>query len=148
MNVRRGEIFYIQKTENIGSEQEAGRPAVIVSNEVNNMHSETAEIVYLTTQPKRDMPTHVTIRATGKESTVLCEQIFTVSSKRIGAYVGICTDEEMEAINDAMMVSLGIVCDELKYQQLETVEGDDTARIERDIYKRLYEELLNKVTER
>ena len=58
--IRRGDIYYIDKYPTIGSEQQAGRPAIIVSNEKNNQHSSTVEVVYLTTQPKADLPTHVT----------------------------------------------------------------------------------------
>ena len=38
-----------------------GRPAVIVSNDKNNAKSNTVEVVYMTTKPKTDLPTHVYI---------------------------------------------------------------------------------------
>lgn len=37
----------------------------------NNENSNVVEIVYMTTQPKTDLPTHVTVRSTGRPSTVL-----------------------------------------------------------------------------
>lgn len=58
-----------------GSEQFADRPAVVVSNDENNKHSGVIEVVYMTTQPKTDLPTHVTVRSTGRLSTVLCISI-------------------------------------------------------------------------
>lgn len=63
--MKRGEIYYINRTDatlQSGSEQYTGRPAIIVSNDKNNEFSTTAEVVYLTTQPKRNLPTHVDIR--------------------------------------------------------------------------------------
>ena len=52
IEIKRGDILYIDKHPVVGSEQQAGRPAIIVSNEKNNRHSSTVEVVYLTTQPK------------------------------------------------------------------------------------------------
>lgn len=57
-------------------------------------------------QPKTDLPTHVTVRSTGRPSTVLCEQVYSVSTERIGTYIGECTDKEMENIDIALMISL------------------------------------------
>lgn len=59
MIFKRGDIFYVMKGNNCGSEMEAGRPAIIVSNNLNNNNSDIVEIVYLTTQPKPELPTHV-----------------------------------------------------------------------------------------
>lgn len=60
----------------------------------------------MTTQPKTDLPTHVTVRSTGRPSTVLCEQVYSVSTERIGTYIGECSDKEMENIDIALMISL------------------------------------------
>ena len=80
--MKRGEIYYIESTyRETGSEQRGGRPAVIVSNDKNNENSEVVEVVYMTTKPKNDLPTHVFIRSALSPSTVLCEQVNSVSMK-------------------------------------------------------------------
>lgn len=48
MQIKRGEIWYIERGFSIGSEQASGRPAVVISNNLNNAHSSTVEVVYLT----------------------------------------------------------------------------------------------------
>lgn len=106
--MKRGEIYYIQSLFTQGSEQKAGRPAIIVSNNKNNQYSEVVEVVYLTTKQKTDLPTHVTIRSTERESIALCEQIVSVSKGRIGDYKGCATDTEMANLDIALMISLGI----------------------------------------
>lgn len=63
-----------------------------MSNNKNNENSNVIEIVYMTTQPKTDLPTHVTVRSTGRISTVLCEQVYSISTERVGTYIGECTD--------------------------------------------------------
>lgn len=73
-----------------------------------NENSNTIEVVYLTTQPKTDLPTHCVIRSTGRISTVLCEQVHSVAVERVGNYIGQCTDKEMENIDIALMISLSL----------------------------------------
>ena len=150
-----------------GSEQHSDRPAVVVSNNKNNENSNVIEIVYMTTQPKTDLPTHVTVRSTGRISTVLCEQVYSVSTERVGTYIGECTDKEMENIDIALMISLqldGNMKTSKKYnetikEQQEEIdslkkeiemlqqEHEDTIRLqtERDTYKTMYEQLLNRL---
>lgn len=105
--ITRGDIFYVNKGDNNGSEQKAGRPALIVSNDLNNKYSTTVEVVYLTTKKKHPLPTHVEVRGR-VPSIVLCEQITTVDKKRLGAFVRCCTRDEMEEIDKALAVSLGL----------------------------------------
>lgn len=106
--IHRGEIYYISRggASPQGCEQYPDRPAVIVSNEQNNEHSGTVEVVYMTTQPKTDLPTHCVIRSTGRTSTVLCEQVNSVSVERIGTYIGEVSEQEMQNIDIALMISL------------------------------------------
>lgn len=107
--IKRGDIWYIESGYNtVGSEQRPGRPAIVVSNDRNNEHSSTLEVVYLTTQPKHDLPTHVTIRSTNRESIALCEQITSVAVERFGDYCGRVTEQEMSRIETAMQISLAL----------------------------------------
>ena len=106
-DIRRGEIFYIARGGvTNGSEQFADRPAVVVSNDENNKHSGVIEVVYMTTQPKTDLPTHVTVHSTGRLSTVLCEQVSSVSTDRVNNYIGQVSEQEMKNIDIALMISL------------------------------------------
>lgn len=106
-DLHRGEIYYISRGgASYGHEQQADRPAVIVSNEKNNENSGAVEVVYLTTQPKTDLPTHTVIRSTGRVSTVLCEQIVSVSVDRIAGYIGQVSEQEQKNIDIALMISL------------------------------------------
>ena len=96
MGINRGDVFYVNRSETIGSEQRSGRPAIIVSNPECNEHSPVVEVVYLTCQYKKPMPTHVRIESIGRRSTALCEQITSVDVSRLGDYKGHLTDGEMQ----------------------------------------------------
>ena len=106
--MKRGEVYYISDRYTCGAEMRKARPAVIVSNDTLNQSSEVVEVVYLTTRPKGDSATHVCIQATGIESTVLCEQIDTVSINLVGDYCGTCSPDEMLAIDRALCASLDL----------------------------------------
>ena len=148
--MKRGEIYYIESTyRETGSEQRGGRPAVIVSNDKNNENSEVVEVVY--------------IRSALSPSTVLCEQVNSVSVKRIGTLIGKLTKSELAAVDSALAISLGIdfmdpkpatkeaehLLEEISKQPLRIVQQDpDVEKIkletERDLYRNLYNELLSK----
>ena len=92
----------------------AGRPAVIVSNNIGNEHSDILEVVFFTSQLKIELPTHVTITSTPKESTALCEQVTTVSADRVGKFITRLSEAEMRKVDAALRVSLDI--DKVQFQ--------------------------------
>ena len=54
--ILRGEIYYVRPASvSVGSEQVAGRPAIVVSNDKANLYSPVVEMVYLTTKPKNSL---------------------------------------------------------------------------------------------
>lgn len=108
--MKRGEIYYIERSSygETGSEQRSGRPAIIVSNDKCNEYSEVLEVVFLTTQPKNDLPTHIDIRSSTKPSVALCEQINSIAIQRFGEYIGTCSDYEMMMVDAALAISLGL----------------------------------------
>ena len=150
--IKRGDIYYIRDTrQGSGSEQRADRPAVIVSNDANNKHSGVYEVVYMTTKPKTDLPTHFITNSALKTSTVLCEQISSVYEERIGEWIGTLTPEEMEMLNKCLAVSVAIKPDaataeteNLRQQVAAALEAQQVAEKQAATYKEMYEFLLNK----
>lgn len=109
MVIKRGQIYYAEFHEAKGSEQGGTRPCIIVSNNVGNAYSKICEVVCLTSrQTKTKLPTHVTINSCKTKSIALCEQITTLSQERLLERVGQLTEEEMRAVDKAMLISLGI----------------------------------------
>ncbi len=156
MDFVRGSIWYVESGYSTGSEQRPGRPAIIVSNDTNNKHSNTVEMVYLTTAPKHDLPTHVTIRSTSRVSTAICEQITTVATERIGSYCGTVTDAEMSSIETAMLISLGLApaagadsMPEARSEETPPIPDLDTRLAEAEarckILQELYDSLLTRL---
>lgn len=139
--VKRGDVFYVYKSpsaRSVGSETYAARPGIVVSSDKLNGGSDVVEVVYLTTSPKADMQTHVEIKSLNRKSIALCEQVNTVDKTRLGDRYGEVTEAEIAKIDLALRFSLGMPDSAPK--------GDSQLAFERDMYKNLYEGLLDRVT--
>ncbi len=80
--ILRGEVWGVVLDPVKGSEQAGLRPCVVVSPDSMNEQLETVIVIPLTTK-KKDWPTRVDTIFDGKEGQALCEQIRTVSKKRL-----------------------------------------------------------------
>lgn len=105
-------------------------------------------MIYLTTAPKRDLPTHVTIRSSGRVSTALCEQISTVSVERLGNYCGHVSDSELTAIENAMLISLGIQLAPVSEESEETPPMPESRLAEVEARCRVLQELYDALLDR
>lgn len=145
---KRGDIFYISNSKCYATDPNntAGRPGIIVSSDKLNEHADVVEVVYLTTKEKRLMPTHAEVLCK-IPSTALCETIYTVNKDRLGDFVRTCTDKEMESVNAGILCSLGISAPTVEVEREEDT-ADTPVVVERNLYKTLYENLLNKVMAR
>lgn len=150
--IKRGQIYFIRSNKKEeGTEQYANRPAVIVSNDKNNEHSSVYEIVYMTTKPKADLPTHFITNSALTKSTVLCEQINSVYKERIGEWIGELTQKEIEQLDKCLAISIGTELTEsnkevetLQQRVEETKERQKVAEKKAQTYKEMYEFLLRK----
>ena len=115
MEIKRGQLFYAALDETyVGSEQTGVRPVVILQNDIGNEHSPTVIIAPITSKvnSKSIMPTHVFVKASNtglkQDSIILTEQIRTIDKMRLRYYIGEIDDNKIQAIDKALIVSLGI----------------------------------------
>ena len=95
------------------SEQGGKRPVVIIQNDVGNNHSGTTIVAPCTGALKKlSQPTHVLMKAT--DSFLICdcvielEQIRTVSKNRLYRLLGKLGRKDMERVDKAIKISLGL----------------------------------------
>jgi mRNA interferase MazF len=126
--VHRGDIYYVSTTYVTGSEQQGGRPAIVVSNEQCNKFSPTVSVVYLTSREKTDLPTHIDFSDSNCSvyGTILCETISTISKARLGTYVDKVSNDIMQKIDDALRIQLALTTNndvsDLRSQLMHTTE--------------------------
>ncbi len=110
---RRGDIYYVDLSPVKGSEQGGFRPVIVIQNNTGNRYSPTLIVAIVTTKvnKKVSFPTHHLIdnnRAFSQPSEVMLEQIRTIDKCRIDRYLGKVSEEDMCAIDDALLTSLAL----------------------------------------
>ncbi len=110
----RGDLYYADLGNGIGSEQKGTRPVVIIQHNVGNKHSPTVIIAAITSKAniKAKLPTHYYLDAgngLALPSLVLLEQIRTVDKRRLSDYIGRLNETHIRGINHALAVSIGLI---------------------------------------
>lgn len=99
MEVRKYDIIETDLSGTIGSEQGGIRPALIIQNDIGNLHSPTTIVMPFSTKFKNpNQPTHTLIRKSAdtglkSDSILLGEQMRVISNKRIKRKIGSVTNE-------------------------------------------------------
>lgn len=108
--VKKGEIYYADLNPVTGSEQGGVRPVVIIQNDTGNFYSPTTIIAAITSRLKTNMPTHVYIenQCLPYKSVVLLEHIRTIDKSRLKRQIGELSEEDIQKINRAALVSLDL----------------------------------------
>lgn len=111
--IKRGDIFYADLSPVVGSEQGGIRPVIIIQNDVGNRYSPTVIVSAITSQiNKAKLPTHVEISSEeyglNKDSVVLLEQVRTLDKRRLKEKIGHMTDDDMDKVDEALLVSLDL----------------------------------------
>ncbi len=111
-----GDIWMCNLPSHDGSIQNGYRPVFILSNNKNNRFSHTVNIIPLTTKMnKRKLPVHVELwdyQRFGLKapSTMLIEQIMTITLDNLDRYIGEVDDTEiLNAICSAIVVQFPVM---------------------------------------
>jgi len=114
--VTRGQLIFVNLPQYpVGAEQGGKRPALVIQNNIGNTYSPTTIIAPITSEPKKPQPTHIFLKKSflqfnrhPRNSTILCEQVRTISKSRILAYGPVLPDGIMQKVNHALEISMGI----------------------------------------
>lgn len=112
--IKRGELYYADLSPVVGSEQGGIRPVLIVQNDIGNKYSPTVIAAAITSKlEKAKMPTHIELSqleyGLEKDSVVLLEQIRTIDKTRLRDKIGEISEQKMNQVNKAIMISLGVI---------------------------------------
>lgn len=111
--IRRGQIIMAELPTVGGSVQNGLRPVMIISNDKANKFSPNIIAVPLTSRDKKHLPTHCKLQPTKKNglkvaSTVLCEQILTLSKDCIKKVIGVVDGEHLPMVDKAIKESIAL----------------------------------------
>lgn len=109
MDIRRGQVWWWDcPAHNRKHIQEGRRPVVIVSNDVCNKASPVVTVVPMTTSVKRPYPQQVPVVMQEHISIAIADQITSVAVGELDNYVCTLCDFQMEQIDRAIAVQLGL----------------------------------------
>ena len=114
--IYRGDLVIVKFEDGQGKRTHQGgnRPAVVVSNNSGNRHSEIVTLCLLSSQiHKKHYPVHLLLEPNEtnrlKESSIIMtEQIRTVGKECIRFKIGKLTENETHSLNQVLKISLGL----------------------------------------
>lgn len=106
--MRRGEVWWVNFDPSVGGEIRKRRPAVIVSNDDSNTYLNRLQVVPLTSNVDRIYPSEAFVILDGRPGKAMADQLTTISKQRLGGRVGQLTADEMDSIERAIRLQLGL----------------------------------------
>ena len=150
----RGEVYQlVYENPAMINSSKAHRPVLIVSSNKGNEVTPFVQILSLTSQPQWGFM-RPEVKSTPKTSWVKANEIQSVPKGDLAAYVCTLTESEMEAVDRAMLVALGLngsvfgenETSEDRIAELENTIDDIT--IECDTWKRMYDRAIDKLADK
>lgn len=109
---KRGEVYLVCLDPTIGSEINKTRPALIISNDINNQVSDTLTVIPITSSTEKIYPFEVFFPSDksglSKNSKAKCNQIRTIDKKRLIKSLGNISSEKLKEIENALLIHLGM----------------------------------------
>jgi len=109
---KRGEIWFVALEPVAGHEIGKTRPALVISNDRNNLFAETVTVLPITSKTEKIYPFEVFLPREEthlpKDSKVKCNQIRTVDKKRLINFVSTLLPEKLEKVEKALLIHLDV----------------------------------------
>jgi mRNA interferase MazF len=109
---KRGEIYFVSLDPTIGSEVGKTRPALVISNDVNNENADTVTVLPITSKTTTVYPFEVFLNkgdgGLSEDSKVKCNQIRTIDKKRLVKQIGLLDNALLKEVEKALLIHLGI----------------------------------------
>jgi mRNA interferase MazF len=106
----RGEIYLVTLDPTVGAEISKTRPALVISNDINNQFSDTITVIPITSSVDKIYPFEVLLPSVGaglsKNSKAKCNQIRTIDKMRLVKLLGKLRPEVIEAVEEATKIHL------------------------------------------
>lgn len=106
--MKRGEVWWVNFEISTGGEIRKKSPAIIVSNDISNHFLNRVQVVPLTSRVEKLYPSEAYVTSLGKRNKAMADQLTTVSKKRLINAAGSISSVEMESVDNAIAIQLGL----------------------------------------
>ncbi len=106
--MRRGEVWWVNFDPSIGGEIRKRRPAVIVSNDASNANLNRLQVIPLTSSVERVYPSEALVTLNDRQGKAMADQLTTVSKARLGDKLGNLSFDDLQRIEHAIRIQLGL----------------------------------------
>jgi mRNA interferase MazF len=104
----RGEVWWVSFDPSLGGEVQKTRPAVIVSNNSSNRLLNRLQVVPITSRTERVYLCEAIVVLNGAPRKAMADQLTTVSKSRLGDKIGELAGSDLQSIERAIRVQLGL----------------------------------------
>lgn len=106
--MKRTEVWWVEFDPSIGSEIRKTRPAVIVSNNAANRNLARVVVVPITSNTDHLYPGEALVSVAEKQGKAMADQIMAADKSRLTNRIGTLSKIDMLAVEDAILVHLGM----------------------------------------
>jgi mRNA interferase MazF len=108
MDLRRGEVWWVDLEPTRGSEINKRRPCVILSVDALNQRRKTVIVVPLSTSPTIRPPLTVAVTVYGRPVVAVMDQVRATAKERFANRIGVLNSSELESLEDGLREILGL----------------------------------------
>ncbi len=101
-------MWWVEFDPSVGTEIRKTRPAVIVSNDAANRNLARVVVVPITSNTGRLYPGEAVVSVDGQSSKAMADQIMAADKARLKSQLGTVSKADMQAVEDAIRVHLGL----------------------------------------
>lgn len=105
---KRGEVWWVRFGPGKEGETTKVRPAIVLSNDIANQSLNRIVVVPVTSSPSDPYPSEAVIAVSGRPGKAMCDQVMSVSKQRLRGQLAVLTRSELEAVEEALLIHLGI----------------------------------------
>ncbi len=110
--IKRGEIYWVNLDPAIGSEIKKTRPALVISNDIGNLHAASVTVLPITSKISKVYPFEVLLApgvfGNKEASKVKADQIRTVDKRRLGKVMGMLPEAALSDVARALRLHLDL----------------------------------------
>lgn len=112
INIKRGQLIWVDFKERSGSCQSGKRPAVVIQNNVGNRFSTTTTVIPITTKDKNNLPVHTKLKRSydiaNKGDVIMAEQLTVIDKSQILKIGDVLDNADIKAIEKTMLIQLSL----------------------------------------